>query len=228
MLILNSKDVVQSLPMRDAIDGMRAAFVSLASGIVEMPERMHVDVDRHEGEMLVMPAFVAGDSDALAVKVVGVFPRNLERNLPSVMGAVCVFDPTSCQPIAMLDGASLTGIRTAAVSAVATEVMANPDARSLALLGTGVQARTHWEAVCHVRNIEKVLIFGRSKSKAESLKQDLLDRTDFAHEIEICESADEAVSKADIVCTVTSAATPLFSPAAVQPGTHFNVVGSLG
>ena len=167
MLILNFEDVLKSISMPQAIAGMRQGFAALGRGEVVMPSRTIVDVDKFNGEMLVMPSFVAAETDALAVKVVGVFPNNVDKGIPSVLGAVCVLDAETCKPLALLDGAAITGVRTAAVSAVATDYLSKANSRVLAVIGTGVQARTHVEAVCTVRRIERIQIYGRNPVKRD-------------------------------------------------------------
>lgn len=226
MLILNSTDVRKSLSMPQAIDGMRQAFAALGRGDVVMPKRTHLKVDKYRGEMLVMPSFVAGDNDALAVKVVGVFPENVNQGTPSVQGAVCVLDPETCKPLALIDGAAITGIRTAAVSAVASDYLAKSSSKVLAIIGTGVQARSHIEAICDVRSIDRIQVYGRSPDKVETLINDVRGTPKVPAEIVSVESGNAAVAGADIVCTTTSAVKPVFDDSALAAGTHINAVGS--
>lgn len=226
MLILNANDVRKALTMPAAIDGMKRAFAALASGDVLMPNRTHLDIAQHQGVTLVMPSYVAGANEALAVKVVSVFPENAKQGLARIQAAVNVFDPTTGQPIALIEGATLTGIRTAAVSGAATDYIAPSDAHVLGVVGAGVQARTHIEAVCSVRPIERIRIYGPTRSKVEQLAETVKQCEGVPQDIEVVESGDAAVSDADIVCTVSTSVHPVFDDRVIKPGTHINAVGS--
>lgn len=227
MLILNARDVSRTLPMADAVAAMKTAFAALSQGRALAPPRAHLDIEPHAGITLVMPAFVADEhAQALAVKVVSVFPGNCERDLPMIQGAVVAIDAETGAPLALIDGAALTGVRTAAASGAATDLLAREDSTRLAVIGAGVQARTHIEAVCAVREIDSLRIFNRTKAKAEKLAASLAD-CDFAPaNLEVASSVSEAVAEADVVCSTTSAKEPLFADLDIKPGTHINAVGS--
>ncbi len=225
MLILNVRDVQRCLPMPEAIAGMKHAFTALHQGQVVLPPRTHMPVEDQNAVSLIMPSYVCGHEPALAVKVVGIFPNNLLRGVDRILGAVMVFDPETGAPLAVLEGASMTGIRTAAVSGAATDLLARDSSRTLAIIGAGVQARTHISAMCAIRSIERVFVFSRTRSKTESLVEEM-SQVESLPPIEITESADEAVSQADIVCCTTSSGEAVFSDVSVKPGTHINAVGS--
>jgi alanine dehydrogenase len=228
MLILNAADVRRALPMAEAIAALRTAFAALASGRADVPPRTHLRIEEHDGDTLVMPAFLNCDASeaALAVKVVSVFPKNGEANLPRINAAVLVLDPTTGIPIALLEGATLTGIRTAAASALATDLLSRPDSRTLAIFGAGVQARTHLEAICTVRTIETAWIFSPTAERVDRLISELAGRGPIPTDVRRATSPAEAVSLADIACTVTTSPVPVFDDGNLRPGTHINAVGS--
>lgn len=227
MLILNASNVTIALPMSEAIAAMKSAFAALCQGKANVPPRAHLSIAKHDGVTLVMPAHVDGENEeALAVKVVSVFNRNAERNLARIQAAVLVVDPQTGQPIAMLEGASLTGIRTAAASGAATDLMARGDSRTVAILGAGVQARTHLEAMCTVRNIETAWIYSPTRAKVETMIAEMQHRPGVPSDLRVADSAGQAISQADIICTTTTASTPVFDDADVRDGTHINAVGS--
>jgi len=180
-----------------------------------------------------MPALLAGDADgdplseeALAVKVVSVFDRNAERGLARIQAAVLVFDAATGQPTACLEGATLTGIRTAAASGAATDLLARTDCRTVAIFGAGVQGRTHLEAVCTVREIETAWIYSRTPSKVDALIAECAGRGPIPQDLRVATTPQEALAQADIVCAATTSREPIFNDADLQPGTHINAVGS--
>ena len=227
MLILNASQVRQTLPMPAAVAAMKRAFLAISSGEADMPLRSHLDVAGGRGKTLVMPAHVvSGDADSLAVKIVSIIGDNPRRGLPRILATVLAIDPRTGQPIAVIEGTTLTAIRTAAASAAATDALARPDSRTLAVIGAGVQAREHIAAIHCVRDIRQTYLAARDRARCERLIEDMAARDPAIGNIAICASADEAVARADIVCTVTTSADPVFSPGAIRPGTHINAVGS--
>jgi ornithine cyclodeaminase len=172
-----------------------------------------------------MPAHL-GQSGALGLKVVSVFPHNLPRHgLPSIHALVVVLDAETGRPLAAMDGTYLTALRTGAGSGAATRALARPDARVLALFGAGAQAPHQAHAVCAVRTIERIWIVNRGRERAEALRATLLEQGVRA-DVRVAESAAAALAEADVICCATRAATPLFADAEVRPGTHINGVGS--
>lgn len=224
MLLLNSDQVLKALPMDEAIDCMKQALSALSAGRVQLPLRTHIDLPQHSGTTLIMPAHVNSEDgdESLAVKVVSVFRNNMQRDLARIQAVVNVFDPETGVPIAIIEGATLTGIRTAAASGAATDVLARPDARRLAIIGAGVQARTHLAAICAIRDIEQVKIFAPRRQQVDVLIDEAVQEC----EMVACDTANEAISNADIICTVTTSQEPVFDAGNVSPGTHINAVGS--
>ncbi len=223
MLILDREAVRGALPMEAAIEAMRQAFAALCEGRAMVPERIHLDVERHGGVTLVMPALVEGGEGALTVKVVSLFARNQERGLARLQAAVLALEPDTGRPLAVLEGATLTALRTGAACGLATDILARPNARSVAILGAGVQARTQLEAVCCVRQIERAWVFDVEESRARAFADEMAGQVG---NIETAATAAEAVREADIVCAATTSATPVFADGDICPGTHINAIGS--
>jgi ornithine cyclodeaminase len=157
-------------------------------------------------------------------KLISVFQDNFARGIQSHQGVVVLFDPESGAPVCLLHAGELTAIRTAAASAVATEMLARPEARRMAVLGYGEQAATHARAIGKVRGLESIVVWGRSPERCESFAKRM--QAELALPVAAAGSVREAVADADIVCTVTSAAEPILEGKWVRPGTHLNLVGS--
>ncbi|MFE1905636.1 ornithine cyclodeaminase family protein [Streptomyces gardneri] len=227
MLTIDAATVRRLYPMARAIEDMRSAFTLFSSGRVRQPQRTITPGDA-EGEVLAtMPAHVplgAGNGPgAFGLKVIAVQPGNIAKGLDPHVGVVLLLDPGTCEPRAMLDATVITEIRTAAASAVATGVLARPDAEVIAVLGTGAQARSHIEAVSLVRPPREIRVWGRTAAHAQALAAEFADRLP----VRAVPSVAEAVADADVVCTVTSSAEPVLDAAAVRPGTHINAVGAV-
>jgi len=225
LLILDDVTVRRLLPppvAAAAVADMLARF-SIGEGV--QPHRLHVPSGRNDGQLLVMPA---GDATgALAVKVVGLFPGNAVAGLPSITGLVLLFDPDTGRPCAVIDGAALTEIRTAAVSAVATAHLARADARRLTVVGTGAQARAHLVALAGVRPWVEARIAGRTPHRAAALVEWARERITDGMSVVAVDDIDDAVRGADVVCTTTSATEPVFDAGSVaRHGVHVNAVGA--
>ncbi len=223
MRILDQAQVAALLPMRACIPLMEAALASLSRGEVVLPLRPVLRVPGTRDAFAMMPAYSAA-LPALGVKMITVFPGNHGTALDSHQGAVLLFDPRDGRLLAMVDASSITAIRTAAVSAVATALLARPDAATLALLGSGVQARTHLEAIALVRPITRVRVWSRTAAHAAAFAT-WAGRARGAS-VEVCASAADAVRGADVVCTVTSAREPVLRGDWLEPGMHVNAVGA--
>ncbi len=210
--------------MADAIEGLKGAYAQLSTGRAIMPLRSHVDIP-NAGTSLVMPAFLP-QQGALTVKVVSVFPNNVVQGLPIIHGLVLVVDSTTGVPQAVLEGGTLTAIRTGAASGAATDILARQDACTVAVFGSGVQARTQLEAVCTVRDIQEALVFSLKREEAEAFVADLAGIGPIPANLKIAQDAHTAVAAADIICAATTSKTPVFDGRLLKPGTHINGVGS--
>ena len=204
----------QHLQMMDLIPAMEKALVDFSAGKAVQPVRSIISVERHGGFLGLMPAL---SPDGLGLKAVTFYPPNAERGIPTHMAAIFLVDPETGTPVAIMDGRLITEMRTAAVSAAATKLLASPEAKVLAILGSGVQARSHVEALRLVRSFEEIRVWSRTRKHAER----------FAQEVgATATSAEEAVGGADLIVTVTSSTTPVLIGAWLKPGCHVNAVGA--
>jgi ornithine cyclodeaminase/alanine dehydrogenase-like protein (mu-crystallin family) len=223
--ILNAGEVRQALPMPAAVAAMKEAFAQVYRDEVALPLRTQIDVPEHNGVALFMPAYAAG-SQALAVKAVAVYPDNPARGLPTIHGVVLAVDAATGQPVALLEGGTLTAIRTGAASGAATDLLARPGAPVVAIIGTGVQGRTQLEAVCSVRKIDEVRVYSVDQDEAETFAREMAGTGPIPADIHVAASAAAAVAGADIICTATTSKTPVFPDSALSPGAHVNAVGA--
>ena len=218
---ISADEVARHLSYEACIPLMREAMIALSQGRTRQLLRGIVDLPQGRA-FGVMPGAML-DGGEFGAKLVSVYPDNFDHGRPSHQGVVVLFDPDGGAPAAFLDGGEVTAIRTAAASAAATDALARPEASRLALLGYGEQAWRHFEAIRHVREIERVTVWGRSPERARAFAARCRDAgVDAAAE----PSAEAAVAAADIVCTVTAAAEPILLSAWVADGTHVNAVGS--
>jgi alanine dehydrogenase len=221
--ILSREDVRQALPMGRAVAAMKAAFAQLSTGQAEVPLRVALDVPRHNGVTLFMPAYLAAD-DQMAVKIVSVFNDNPAQGLPLIHALVVVVDAKTGAPAAMMDGTYLTALRTGAASGAATDLLARQDACTVAIFGTGAQGRTQLEAVCAVRAIEEAWVYDVDPQRAAAYAEEMGRVLSFP--IRVADTPAEAVRQADVICTATTASSPVFDDADVHPGTHINAIGA--
>jgi ornithine cyclodeaminase len=219
-----AEDIRRALSMREAIEAMRAAFIAFSEGRAHIPQRLSISIPEQEGITLVMPGYVP--PDALGLKVVSVFPRNPARGLPTLSALVVMLDPETGAPAALLDGAFLTAWRTGAASGLATDLLARPDAESLALIGAGAQARTQLLAVAAVRSLRRVRVYSRTPARAQALIEEMQGQEGIPQDIAVAPTPEAAVAEADIVCTATNSSVPVFDGQALRPGTHINAIGS--
>jgi ornithine cyclodeaminase len=213
MLFLSRADVEELLDLDELVDALARAHAQLSAGMVSMPPRTGALVEEREGLLGVMPAYIPGE--ALACKLVTLFPQNTDRH--THQAAIMVFDPENGTPLALMDGTYITATRTAAGSALATRLLAREDARVLAILGTGVQARSHAHALVQERDFDEIRVAGRSREKAEALAEEIGGRA--------VGSWEEALRGADVVAATTHAAEPVVRREWIDAGVHVNSVG---
>lgn len=223
--ILSAEEVRQALPMAAAIAGMKGAFAQLATGEAHVPLRTQLAVPEHNGVAIFMPAYLSGTGD-LAVKVVSVFPDNARREMPTIHGLVLTIDEATGRPLALLEGGTLTAIRTGAASGAATDLLARDDANTVAIVGSGVQARTQLEAVCTVRDVDEVRVYSPNRQHALAFAEEMAGMGPIPENVTVAEDADSAVRDVDIICTATTATKPVFSGELLGEGAHVNAVGS--
>ena len=209
--------------MAEAIVAMKSAFAQLSDATAVAPLRHHISTKK--GTTLVMPAYLP-ESSALAVKVVSVFPENAQQGEPIIYGMVLALDSETGRPLALLEGQTLTAIRTGAGSGAATDLLARADASVVAIIGSGVQARTQLEAVCAVRNIREVRVYSPTIAHAEIFAREMAGTYGIPDNVRVVESSATAVADADIVCPATTSSTPVFDGNLLKAGAHVNAVGA--
>jgi len=213
-LFLNEEQVRQYLRMTDLIPTMEKALIDFSAGKVTQPVRSVLKVDPPGGFLGLMPAHTP---DGLGLKAVTFYPSNVQRAIPTHMATIFLVDPETGTPLAIMDGRLITEMRTAAVSAVATKLLAAPNAKILAVLGSGVQARSHVEALRLVRRFKEIRIWSPTTEHAERLAKEI-GATAMA--------AEEAVRDADVIVTATSSKTSVLQGGWLKPGCHVNAVGA--
>ncbi|MGV3708620.1 MAG: ornithine cyclodeaminase family protein [Gemmatimonas sp.] len=224
-LLLSDHDVIKLLPMAECIDVMASALQSVAQGDSMLPLRTVIRLPDTMNAFASMPAVLGrGQEASIGAKLITVFPGNDATPFDSHIGVVLLFDAEHGALQAIADASSITAIRTAAVSGLATRLLAREDASELAILGAGVLAMTHLDAVLAVRAIRRVRVWSRSGTRAVEFAERA--RKKFNVEIVVSDSVQSAVSNAHVVCTVTSSRTPVLEGEWISPGTHINAVGA--
>jgi len=213
-LFLNEEQVRQHLHMAELIPAMEKALIEFSGGKVTQPVRSVINVDPPGGFLGLMPALTP---DGLGLKAVTFYPSNAERGIPTHMATIFLVDPQTGTPLAIMDGRLITEMRTAAVSAAATKLLAFPAAKILAILGSGVQSRSHAEALQLVRNFEEIRVWSPTKEHAERFAKEVGGKA---------MSAEEAVRGADVVVTTTNSKTPVVKGSWLKPGCHVNAIGA--
>lgn len=222
MLILDAREVEALLDVDALIDALGPALADLGAGRASLPGRIFAAVPERQALFGDMPAYVPS-TRALVSKVVSVFPGNAGTEVPVRQAVILAFDPDTGTPAALLDGTYVTAIRTGACSALATRLLAREDASTLAILGTGAQARAHAAAVTRVRQFREVRIASHDPARAAALAAELAGRLDAA--VRPAASFQEAISGADVVCGATYATEPAIRREWLRPGAHVTSVG---
>jgi alanine dehydrogenase len=221
-LLLNRADLERLLDVSSVIDAVQQGFADYSAGTVQMPIRTTIRSADPPGAFLVMPCSLT-EQRVLGTKLVSVYAQNLSRGLPTIGALYVLSDFETGFPLAVMDAGFITGLRTAAASAVATRFLAREDARTLGIFGTGVQAEYHVLCIPAVRSIERIIVLGTSPQKAEGFVARMRSRC----QAEIVPGGSiEEVAGADIVVTGTTSSQPLFAGSLVRPGAHVNGVGS--
>ena len=208
------------LTMPDVIEAVEAGFRTAGEND-DVPVRLPVHVTGRPSVALFMPAYLAG-SNTLGAKVVSAFHDNPARGLPMITGFYVLCDAETGRLIALMDATFLTGIRTAAASAVATKYLARKDAKVLGIVGTGVQGRFHVDAITAVRPIERIVVYNRTPERGRTFADELASR---GMSCRLAETAGDCAAEADVLAVCTSSKTPLFDGGLVRSGTHVNAVG---
>jgi ornithine cyclodeaminase len=219
MLVLSAAEVAALLDLDRLVDALAAAMDDFSHGRTSMPPRLAATVADRNAMLAAMPAYLPS-AGALTTKLVSLFPEN--TTVPTHQALICCFDPETGTPLAVMDGEYITAARTAAGSALATRLLARPDAAVVSIIGTGVQARSHAYALSRLDGISIIQVTGRDPSRAAALADEL-------HGAGIAATAaasiEDAVRTSDVVCAATHSAEPVFDRAWLRPGAHVNSVG---
>jgi ornithine cyclodeaminase len=223
VLVISGADVRRLLPMIDCIPLVEKVMRTVSRGGALLPLRIGVSPPGTQNKLVTMPGYV-DEPSSMGAKVIAVYPGNAKRGLSSHTGVVVLFDVREGVPVAMIDAASITGMRTAAASAVATRALSPDDACDLAIIGTGEQAAAHLHSISLVRRLRTVRVWGRSRDNARAFAEREASSVDAR--IEVCETVREALVGADLVCTTTSSREPIVQGAWIARGAHVNLVGA--
>ena len=223
MLVLSEKQVQGLIDLDELIAALEQAHIQYSTGKAVMPVRLVVPLPQIQGRITSMPGYLNEDK-ALGMKVVTYFQNNPQQNLPAILATIMLFNAETGKMIAAMDGGYITAIRTACASALATQALANPGTARLGILGAGVQARAHIQALARVRELKQIKIFSPSGASAAVIKRDM-EKT-LAVTTEVAESAEAVVCNSDLLVTVTTAKQPIVKLEWLKPGVHINAVGS--
>jgi ornithine cyclodeaminase/alanine dehydrogenase-like protein (mu-crystallin family) len=224
LLILNHAEVEQLLPMAECINVMEEAFAGLARHEFHQPLRTIIKPPEVKGVMALMPTFRNGDAPLFGLKAICVFAGNAALGKDAHQGGVLLFDGITGEPLAMVNASAITAIRTAAVSGLATLRLAREDAGDLALIGAGVQARTHLAAMACARKLRRIRVAARRLESAQKFVSEM--QAQCASPIEAVESAEAAVRGADIIVTATTSREPVLNREWISAGAHINAIGT--
>lgn len=222
-LILSESDVRQVLTFSDTVEALGPAHAAFSKGDAVQPTRLQLPVEKHNGRLLIMPGFIP-TSDALAVKIVGGFHDNRALGLPSAFGIVILHDAQTGEIISVMDGAHLTGVRTAAAAVLATRHMARPGSKTLTVLGGGYIGRMCARAFSEELQLEGIFVHSRTEATAIGFKEELEAELDAA--IEVFDDPEDACRGADIIVTATASKNPVLRYDWLEPGAHINAMGS--
>ena len=227
ILILKESDISSMITMKDIIEADKEALSIYSSKKSNIPLRSNLNVPEFNGQCLFMNGYAA-PAKALGVKIVSVYPDNINKNIPSVPATMVLVNAETGMVNSLIDGTYLTRLRTGAISGLATDILARKDSKIFALFGTGGQAVTQLEAVLTVRNIKEVRVFDISKERAEEFAKKMSDKFGKKFNVKIfaAESSDAAIDNADIITTVTTSKKPVFDANKVKKNVHINGVGS--
>ncbi len=222
-LLLGESHLRNLLTMRDLIPLMEGTLAAFSTGGAVQPVRAVVPVNTHQAFFAAMPAYLR-DPEALGLKAVAVYPGNAARALHTHQAMILLLEPDTGRPLAVMDGRLITEMRTGAVSAAATRRLARGPVRVLGLLGAGVQARSHLEALREVVSPDVVRVWSRTRESAERFSSEIHER--FGVTVAVAASPEDAVRGADVICTLTAAQTPVLEGKWIPPGAHINAVGA--
>ena len=224
MKIITESMVENHLSLPDCIDAMREAMISVSADQATLPIRQFMPIPGVAGKMAIMPGTTERPQRCFGIKLVCKYERAPDSDLGSHVGMVLLFDSDQGVPLAMIEGASLTAIRTSAASALATDLLAKPDTPTLAILGNGEQAHRHIRAMLAVRKPSDIRVWGRNQGKTRKFA-DMIE-TEVGQSVTVSTTVEQAVRDADLICTTTASKTPILKGEWISPGAHINLVGA--
>jgi ornithine cyclodeaminase/alanine dehydrogenase-like protein (mu-crystallin family) len=222
VIVMSSREVEERLDLDQLIDALAVAHADLSGGRVSMPTRIAAMVEEREGMLAAMPVYLPS-AGVLTTKLVTLFPGNAGSRLPTHQAVIAAFDPATGEPLALLDGTAITAIRTGAASALSVRLLARPDAAALALVGSGVQARSHARAIARVRRLSEIRVASRNRERAGALADELAQ--ELGVPARACAGYEDAVRGADLVAATTHSPEPVVRREWLAPGTHVTSVG---
>lgn len=226
MLLLSRSDIKSVFTMREAVEACKEAFRAFSAGEGEVPLRTNIQAPAHDGAFLFMPSYVA-NLDTACLKVVNVFPKNIDKGIPTTPAQVMLIDGTTGVVSSVLDGTFVTQLRTGAASGAAFDVLAKKDCRKGAMIGTGGQAATQLEAMIAVRDLEEVKVFDLNRERLEAFVAQMNEElAAYGTKILAADSSDDAVEDADLLVCVTPSPKPVFDGTKVKAGATVSCVGS--
>lgn len=226
MLLLSKKDIQKVFTMKDAVEADKEAFTLFSEGKSVVPLRTNIGAPKYDGAFLFMPSYVE-DLECSAIKIVNVFPKNIEKGIPTTPAQVLLIDGKTGVVISVLDGTYVTQLRTGAASGAAFDVLANPTAKKGALIGTGGQAATQLEAMLAVRDLEEVKVYDINLQRTEEFVEKMNEElASYGTRIIAAKSSDEAIEDADMIVSVTPSSKPVFDGNKVKAGATVSCVGS--
>lgn len=226
MLLLTKEDIKKVFTMKDAIEANKLAFRLEVEGKSEAPLRTNIPVPKYDGSLIFMPAYVE-EIDLASLKIVNIFPHNLDKGIPSAPGQVLLIDGTTGIVTGLMDGTYVTEIRTGAATGVAFQLLAKKDCKIGALIGTGGQAAAQLEAMLVARDLEEVRVYSRNYQRVKAFVDKMQEELeDYDTRIIACKSSDQAIDNADLLITVTTSSEPVFDGRKVKPGATISCVGA--
>lgn len=222
MLILKRSDIEKTITMDDAIDAIETAFIKFSEGSTKIPLRTVIKID-DKSDTMFMPGFVEGLG--VAVKILSVFPGNLEIGKPTINSVILLEDDKTGETLALIEGGCVTALRTGAASGLATKYLARKDSKYAAVIGAGVQARTQLWAVCCVRDIKEARVFDLNDERKKEYIAEMREKLPGVKFVEVS-NTDEAINGADIIITATTSEKPVISAKYIKKGAHINAMGA--
>ncbi len=223
VLIVNKREIMDSITMEECITVMENIFIQFEEDQAFNPLRSSMLIPGENGLLSMMPGYL-NKQDIMGIKSVSVYPENANIGLESHQGSVTLFNALNGTPLAIMDAGQITAIRTAAVSGLATRILAKKNSKILAILGSGIQAKTHIEAMTTILNLEEIRVWSKNKKNAKKLVEE--QRKKYAIPFRPFDTVNEAIYNADIICTTTAAVEPILQGKYLMQGVHINAVGS--